>query len=230
MLKADFHTHTSEDPFHGFISYSAQDLIKYMAKKNYDVLSITLHNTCLFNKDLESYAKKHGITLIPGMEVRMNNKDILILNVPDDYKVPTTWRGVRKLKQDGAFIVAPHPYFIAKSLGNHLVPRIKLFDAIEVSHWYHRLFNRNTSAIKLAEDFNLPLIGTSDCHRLWQIGNTYTEIDANPDKDSILEAIRKKQVKVVTNPLNTFNFLKVPLYLPFDTMIDVFIDKAGFKK
>jgi predicted metal-dependent phosphoesterase TrpH len=229
MLKSDLHTHTSEDPLDALITYNSQDLIKYMAKQKYEVLSITLHNTRFFSEDLRKYAEQQGILLIPGMEVRMNHKDILIINPPEGSIVPTTWRGIRRLKDEGALVIAPHPFFIVNSLGKNLVPRIKMFDAIEVSHWYHKYLNRNKMAIELAKDFNLPMIGTSDCHRLSQVGNTYTNINSDKNKDSVLEAIRKNQLEVITRPLNTLDFLKVPALLPFDLMARTFFNNAGKK-
>ncbi len=229
MLKADLHTHTAEDPFHSFINYSARDLIKYMAKKKYDVLSITLHNKRLFTEDLRRYAKRHGILLIPGMELRMKGMDMVLLNVPEDYRVPTSWRGVRELKRRGALLIASHPFFGMHSLGNLLLEKLHLFDAIEYSHWYHKFFNRNQQAKKIADDFNIPMIGTSDCHRFWQIGHTYTEIDSAKNIDSVLEAIRKGKVRLVTKPLSTLEFLRVPVVMPYDTIVDFFFDNNGYK-
>lgn len=230
MLKADLHTHTAEDPFHSFINYSAKDLIKHMARKKYDVLSITLHNKRLFNDDLDRYAKKHGILLIPGMELRMKDMDMVLLNVPENYTVPTSWRAVRELKKKGALLIAAHPFYGVHSLGDALIKKMHLFDAIEHSHWYHKLFDRNGLARKIAEDFKIPLIGTSDCHRFWQIGHTYTEIDSAKNVDSVLEAIRKNKLRLVTKPLSTFDFLRVPAVMPYDTLVDFFFDNNGHKK
>ena len=83
MLKADFHSHTAEDPFHPWITYTAKDLIKNMAKRGYDVLAITCHNKRVFTEDLKKYAKKQGLLLIPGMELRLQGKDILLIDLPE---------------------------------------------------------------------------------------------------------------------------------------------------
>ena len=82
MLKADLHIHTNEDPVDfSKINYSAKDLIKYAAKLHYNVLAITNHNSILYNCMLKSYAKKHGILLIPGTEADIGGKEVLLLNV-----------------------------------------------------------------------------------------------------------------------------------------------------
>ena len=66
MLKADLHIHTKEDP-HDNIGYSAKQLIDHAAKLNFDVISITNHDTSSYTEELAEYAKLKGILLIPGI-------------------------------------------------------------------------------------------------------------------------------------------------------------------
>jgi hypothetical protein len=44
---------------------------------------------------------------------------------------------------------------------------------------------------------NLPGVGGSDAHHVFQMWKAYTEIDADPNVDSILKAIRNGKVKAV---------------------------------
>jgi hypothetical protein len=55
----------------------------------------------------------------------------------------------------------------------------------------------------------LPLVGTSDCHRLWQLGTTYTIVEA-PAKTipAVFAAIRAGRVRVVTGPLRPLDRLR----------------------
>ena len=48
----------------------------------------------------------------------------------------------------------------------------------------------------------IPLVGTSDCHRIWQLGTTYTLVDADEKTvPGVFAAIRAGRVRVVTAPL-----------------------------
>jgi predicted metal-dependent phosphoesterase TrpH len=55
----------------------------------------------------------------------------------------------------------------------------------------------NRLSESLAKTTNLPGVGGSDAHHVFQMWKAYTEVDADPNVDSILEAIRKGKVKAV---------------------------------
>ncbi len=212
MLKSDFHIHTKEDPL-DIINYDAKTLIKYCSKLNFKVLSITNHKSIYFNNQIKSYAKKHDILLIPGMEARVNKiKDILLLNPPLDFKNPTTFNQLYELKDKHpeTLIIAPHPYFILPVALGHklLIKHINLFDAIEHSNFYTTFINRNKKAVKVAKKHNKSIIATSDAHFLYQINTNFSLIDANQNKDSVLEAIRKNKIKIKSRPLNLYEFAR----------------------
>ena len=86
-LKVDLHVHTSEDPFE-YISYNAFELIDRAHEQEYDVLSITNHNTVTHNKEIFRHAEKKDILLIPGMEGSFSRKHVLVIN-PDVQKIPS---------------------------------------------------------------------------------------------------------------------------------------------
>ena len=80
-LKVDLHTHTCEDP-QDRISYNAFQLIDRAALKGFDALAITNHDFVLYNDKLVKYAAEKGILLIPGMELTLSKKHVLLIN-PD---------------------------------------------------------------------------------------------------------------------------------------------------
>jgi len=214
MLKADFHIHTKEDPQDKFIKYGAKELIDYAFKLKYNVLSITNHaikNTdrSYYSKEVFDYAKRKGILLISGMEARIDNKDVLILNVPKKTKKPATFRRVEILKNEGALVIAPHPMYKIHSLNGEFVNRIELFDAIEYSHSYTAYFNPNKWGIEIAKKHKMPIVGTSDCHYIEQLDKTYTLMDSELKIDSVLECIRQNNVKLVTRPLTTKEYISI---------------------
>lgn len=115
MLKVDLHIHTNEDIHDSYIKYNAKQLIDHASKLKFDVISITNHDTFIFSKELAEYAKEKGILLIPGIEIRIEGKEVLLYNFTEDQiKQIKTFEDLRKLKNKSKLIVAPHPYFIKK--------------------------------------------------------------------------------------------------------------------
>ena len=99
-------------------------------------------------------------------------------------------------------MVAPHPFFPASySLRGRLLEEIDLFEAIELSHFYTRRIDFNRPAIRLAKETGLPLVGTSDSHVIRQFGTTFSLIESEPTVASVLQAIRKGQIRVESRPL-----------------------------
>ena len=100
-------------------------------------------------------------------------------------------------------MVAPHPFFPTSfSLGARLRRHLDLFDAIEFSHFYARHVDFNAPAVALARASGLPLVGSSDCHLPRQLGTTHSVIDSAADVGSVLAAVRKGRVRVVSRPLS----------------------------
>jgi len=108
-LKADLHLHTAEDPLDR-IRYTAKELITKAAEEGFDVISITNHHQMTFNQDLYSYAQERGILLIPGIELTIQRRHVLVLN-PPPHKKCSDFFSLSKLHRPETLIIAPHPYF-----------------------------------------------------------------------------------------------------------------------
>jgi predicted metal-dependent phosphoesterase TrpH len=202
LLKADFHIHTREDP-HDFIRYTAVELLLAAAKQGFDVLALTCHNKRIHTAELSRRAEDLGILLIPGVEASIEGKHTLLLDMPYTRWGVRTFEHVRALRRSGGLVIAPHPFFPApKCLNDKLRENLDLFDAIEFSHFYTQTLDFNRRAVEYARRMELPLVGTSDCHRLWQLGTTYTLLDAAERTiPAVFEAIRAGRAQVVTAPL-----------------------------
>lgn len=224
MLKGDLHLHSKEDS-QDKIPYTAKELIDEGARQGLDVMSLTMHETVYYPQKLVDYASKKGILLIPGCEMKVEKRHILIYN-KDAKKLAKIVDKIQKVNQidkiaehkQDSIVMAPHPYFVnplffwkVSSIGKILEKNINTFDAIEYSHFYYRKINLNKKAVSLAKKYKKPLIGSSDLHRLYHFGYTNTLIDANKDIDSVFEAIRKRKVKVNTRslPLHVFIWLGI---------------------
>jgi predicted metal-dependent phosphoesterase TrpH len=216
LLKADFHIHTREDP-HDFIRYTAVELLQEAARQGFQVLALTCHNKRIHNEDLRRRAEDLGILLIPGVEAAIEGKHTLLLDMPYTRLRVWNFKHVRALRRDGGLVIAPHPFFPApKCLNSKLRENLDLFDAIEFSHFYTRRVDFNRKAVAYAQRMGIPLVGTSDCHRLWQLGTTYTLLEAEEKTvPSVFEAIRAGRVRVVTAPLRPFDKLRDNLQRPF---------------
>ncbi len=201
-LKADLHLHTAEDPLDR-VRYTAKELISKAADEGFDVISITNHNRMTFNQDLSSYAKDRGILLIPGIEMTIRRRHVLVLN-PPPHKACSDFFSLSKLCRSETMIVAPHPYFPGTySLNGHLLKNLHLFDALEYCHFYSPMINFNQRALEVCQSYGFPLVGNSDAHFLSQLGTTYSLIYAEKNLESVFAAIRGNRVEVVTRPLKT---------------------------
>ncbi len=199
-LKSDLHLHTSEDPLDR-IRYSSKELISKAADEGFDVISITNHHKMTFNQDLFSYARERSILLIPGVELTIRRRHVLVLN-PPPFKTCSDFPSLLKLRRPETLIIAPHPYFPGSySLNGYLLKYLHLFDALEYCHFYSSRINFNQRAVEISRSFGYPLLGNSDSHFLSQMGTTYSFIYAEKNIQSIFEAVRQRRIKVATRPL-----------------------------
>jgi len=211
-LKVDFHTHTADDPYEN-IHHTAFQLIDRASQEGFDALAITNHNTVTYNKELIRHAEKNGIVLIPGMEATFSRKHVLIIN--PGFKKSSLNRPLDdlvKIKNDKNLIIAPHPFFpTSKSLKSKLSSYIEYFDAIEFSFFYNHFVNCNKKAVSAANHYKMPLVGTSDCHNLWQFGTSYTLVEAKKELFSIIEAVKQGKIETHADPLSLFTMCRVAM-------------------
>lgn len=226
MLKAELHIHVQGDPVDDKqISYSPQKLIDSAAEQNFDVLAFTCHNKVVHTSELEDYARRKNILLIPGVERTIQGKHVLLYNLTEKESHQITsfsaLAGLKQKKQSQNqpfLIIAPHPFHFSprfSSLKKGVVRYLNLFDAWEYSHFYSRWFNPNKKTVRLARRYRKPLIGNSDVHYLDTLGKTYTLISAGNNLDSIFHAIKSSQTKIKTQPLPFFLFLRIALKIIF---------------
>ncbi len=214
-LKCDLHLHTNEDPKDKFIKHSPQELIDHASKLGFNVLAITLHEKNCYRKELVDYAKRKGILLIPGCEANIEGKHVLLYNFKDkEIKQIKKIQDIKKFKKKDNLAIAPHPYYFTKScLREKLDENIELFDAIEYCHFYHKLFSFNKKAVHMAQKHSKPIIGTSDTHRLFQMGHTYTIVNSKNTVKEVIQAIKQNKVKLETKPLKTTTMIQIMISL-----------------
>jgi predicted metal-dependent phosphoesterase TrpH len=200
-LKVDLHVHCAEDPVDR-IAYSAEQVIDEAAKKGFDALAIANHRVVTYSRKLARYAERRGIVLIPAIEKRIECKHVLLVNVDWSTHAIDTFQELRKWKNEDSLIIAPHPYFPSGTcLGSAFDRNVDLFDAVEYSYFYSSMINFNKKAKEVAEKHKIPLVGSSDCHNVCDLGTTYTLVESEKDAGAIVNAIRDGKTEVVTRPL-----------------------------
>ena len=203
-LKAELHSHCRLDPDdYKICQYSPETLIAEAARLGYDVLAITCHDLDVWNRELAQYAESLGITLIPGMEITVEQRfHTLAYNFRTSAEALNTFAKLRGLSRNDTLVVAPHPYFPATTcLRSRLERNIDIYDAVECSGFYLPWADFNRQARMLALKWGKPLVGNGDVHFLWQLGKTFTWIYSEPDVRSILSAVKCGRVRTETRPL-----------------------------
>jgi predicted metal-dependent phosphoesterase TrpH len=219
-IKVDLHIHTLDDP-KDVIDYSAHQLLERAKQLGFGVLAITLHDAVFDRAEVFADAAAMGILLIPAAEVRLQGADIILLNVtaPEIAKLKTfdDVRDLRARRGSSVFTFAPHPFFVlGGSIGERLLSEIDCFDAIELCHFHKGVFNLNRRAVKVAAEFNKPLIATSDAHQLHAFGRHYSSIP-RPNElsiDNVFATLRSGRFRV-TSPAASVVDLASMIYFFF---------------
>jgi predicted metal-dependent phosphoesterase TrpH len=205
MVRADFHHHIDTDPIDGkFVRHSAGALIDRAVAVGLNVLSITCHESVPYDGDATRYAAERGVLLLRGMEATVDGQHVLLLNFRDFPPGVCSMRDVVAHKTPEALVIAPHPFYpIGMGMGDTLLSYSECFDAVEFSGLYTPLTRRfNQRAVDYAARAAMPVVGNSDTHFLWQLGRTYTVIDAPAEPGAVIAALRRGRVRLVTQPLS----------------------------
>lgn len=202
VVKVELHSHTSDDPCDD-IPYNTCQLIDRSAQLGYGALAITLHDCQLDVGRYAEYARRRGVTLIPGIERTIEGKHVLLLNFSRAAEAVETFGDLARLRaSEPGLVVAPHPYFPSTTcLGKQLEIHAGLFDAVEYNAMFTSSLNFNDRAVHWARRHGKAVVGNGDVHRLQQLGTTYSLVEAPRDAGAICEAIRRNQVEIKAAPL-----------------------------
>jgi hypothetical protein len=206
MLKVELHAHTSDDPVDR-IPHDGKALVDAAAARGYHAIAITLHDAQFDIERLAPYAHERGIVVIAGIERTVRGKHVLLLNFPKRAAQVADFDDIVRLKAiaPNGLVVAPHPLFPATScIGRGLLEEYAgVFDAVEVNAFFTRWCDFNRPAVRWARAHGKPTVGNGDIHRLSMLGRTYSLVDAEPDTDAIVAAIREGRVEVRSAPLSS---------------------------
>lgn len=197
-MKVDLHTHTN-------FSYdgiqSPQEIVDSAISRGIDCICITDHHETRGVAEALRFAFSKPLLIIPGIEIKSREGDILGLNVkekiPDGLSASET---VKEINRVGGMAVVAHPFAWPHSFKGDLE---KLFKensgcslAIEALNASIPSF-ANEKALRFAKRFDLSFTAGSDAHGKSFVGKGYLDIPGeNLSVGEILEEIKRKNVKL----------------------------------
>jgi predicted metal-dependent phosphoesterase TrpH len=186
-LYADLHIHTvySSDSL-----IQPKTLVDMLLAHNYiKVAAVTDHDSVRANKATMALAAAYpDILIIPGVEVSTTAGDMLILGTEELPPKPWNPQDVTDYaKSIGAVSIVAHPY---RLYGMGDVARTLRVDAIEVLNGGSSAA-ANRQAKEMAKEVGLPGTAGSDAHQVSELFSVCTQVQAELNVDSVLNAIRK---------------------------------------
>lgn len=200
-MKCDLHTHSH----YSYDSNSSiKEIIDAAIKKGIDCMAITDHDKIQGAFEAIEYAKNKPILVIPAIEVKSRDGDIIALNVKKEIeKGLSAEKTIEKIKEQNGLAIIAHPFGDWHAFKKDLKDFIDKVDAIEVFN--ASVFTGNKKAKEFVKKHNLAFTAGSDAHEPKFIGRAYLEI---PGKDlsieQVLEAIKNKNCEIKGKEFSLF--------------------------
>lgn len=195
MICVDVHLHTR-------FSFDASIGPKFLADALHQHpmvkgVAVTDHNTLEGFFHVRRFAAAYeDVVIIPGVEVSTVRGDVIVLGVEEK---PAHWSSLESVvdfaRARSGVIVIPHP-FRGGGIGDAARKIPSDIAAVEVAN-PDASDDENKKAEMLAKSTNMPGVGGSDAHHIYQMWKAYTQVEAEPNVDSILKAIKQKSVTAV---------------------------------
>jgi len=211
-LEGDFHGHTRYSVIDvERIPYTPEEAVKQAKEMGLDAVAITGHDTVRGVNEALNAGIKYGLIVVPGVEIRTRSStrflrfaDILALGITPEQvfksrdRIPTlrdTETAIKWVHDLGGIAIAAHPKENGSmtSLSFDEVRRYSyLLDGIETV----TLFGKNEVLERMAKEYEIARIGSSDFHSLKQIGLVGTKVYGNPTTwGGIVQAIKDNKVE-----------------------------------
>ena len=194
MIRVDFHMHTS---YSSDASINPKQVVDTLyAHPTIVGVAITDHDTLEGYFQVRKLAQVYeDLLIIPGVEVTTRQGDLILLGIEEKPSYMSTLEdAVDFATERAALIVIPHPYRVS-GIGD--VAEKTPAHAVEIMNPWATP-TENKLAEKLAQARNLPGVAGSDAHKPEQMWTAYTEVDAEPDVSSVLNAVKNGRVKAVS--------------------------------
>ncbi len=194
IMEIELHAHTHHSrgkkiPVEAFMSPT--DLVREAKRLRLDAVAITDHSTSEGWKEALEAGKKHGIIVIPGIEIETEGGHLIGLNlnefIPDKMSVEET---VGRIREQGGLSVAPHPYDLRRE---GIRDSFTKADAVEVFNSINIDRISNRIAEKRARQEGKPMVVGSDAHSREMLGRSINRVKAD-SLDSAMREIKSGRV------------------------------------
>jgi predicted metal-dependent phosphoesterase TrpH len=189
------------------------ETIVKVCKKNGYGFSLTDHNNMGAYKvsgprNIKTLAKKAGVLLIPGEEIKVLKKngqtagEVIAYCLKEEI-APSTFEDILdKVKEQDALLSCPHPFDWPRKNFKSFPREWKKFDSVEIynARAYYQGLNRKSEEFAFSKDVKgkIACLGVSDAHTPEEIGNGLTEINAT-NEEEFRKEIKKHRTNVVAN-------------------------------
>jgi predicted metal-dependent phosphoesterase TrpH len=206
-MEIELHAHTHHSrgkkiPAEAFMSPT--ELVSEAKRLRLDAVAITDHSTSEGWREALDAGKRHGVIVIPGIEIETSEGHLIGLNlneqIPDNLPVEET---VERIREQGGLSVAPHPYDLR---GEGIRDSFVKADAVEVFNSLNIDRISNGIADKKARNSGKPVVVGSDAHSREMLGRSINRVKAD-DLDSAIREIRAGRVGFTSS------------YIPMDVMV-----------
>ncbi len=200
LLRFESHVHTnfSDGNFYKF-------MIRWALQKKIDIIAITDHNRLKGYNYCVRYAKecskrnKGNIFILPSEEIGCKKGDILAYGISEEIKVASVAETIDNIHVQGGLAAIPHPFAFSSSISMQTAKK-NSFDGIEVVNYTNPdIFNDIAHKFAAAKP-HLFQLGGNDAHQPWDLGLVLNVIDAEPEVDSILNALKKHRIRIYQSP------------------------------
>lgn len=201
MLRVQLHMHTVESrgtriKFDSVIC--PKEAVDFLSRRGVDAVVVSDHNTTRGYEKMKSYAKGKNLIIINGIEIGSTDGHVIGLGIDEGIDRKLEGRKIDAsetcdlIRDFNGEVYFPHPFDVQKKgLGakiSDIDGIIEVFNPMNIFGFENRL--ANTIASKLGK----PKAVGADAHSYSLLDTCLICLDSEPEKNSILEALRKGQV------------------------------------
>jgi predicted metal-dependent phosphoesterase TrpH len=195
-MRIDLHVHSqySKDALS-----KPESIIKQIKQKGISGIAITDHNSTAAWQKLLPLAKKAGVMVVKGEELKVKEHgrtigELLCFFMQHGIDSFDLDEIVDAARQQDALLFIAHPFDVFRNNWKRL-DYWKKFQGIEVFNSRCILNSWNKKAMRFAREHNFPATAGSDAHTPREIGRAFVECDAG-NEEELRKAILGRRVKI----------------------------------
>ncbi len=174
-------------------------ILKVAKKMGLDGIAVTDHMTIKGGIETRKMNLDPDFYVIVGSEIETNNKEDLVgLFLTEDIKSRDTEDVITEIKAQGGVVFWAHPFRFGKNLlHSDAIEQVDLLEGFNSK----TSASRNALAQQLARKYDKPVIGASDAHQAFEIGNGKTLVN-DTGFDNTREALASGKTQIVDSCLS----------------------------